>query len=633
MRIGIKGKQVIGVTSIVGAVVVALSLVHLSNLARVKLEESRARAELLAKAIFHRAREVIGAGVDPYEALRADPGLRSILESSLYSRNVTFAAIVDVNGVAVVHADPGFEGRSMPPEELLSEVLAKPAQSELAAIYSGQGRNLEFRQPLLLGNTEFGSIRIGVSTLLIRQDLGLSLKPAVATALAALVVAIGVAVLLAQLLLRPIHMISSGLTRLGRGELDVHLDLNQSDEFGELGTSFNAVSAQLSADRSQMAGQVANLESAVEHLEDALAIVSPRGELLFANPAMRTLLPNAASGMPLSRLVAPDHPVLRLSEQTLMTGQSRGPLATTFPDIGGGESGERLVMTHAVNDAKGQLVGIMFIARNVEYLSQMQSTIRYSRKLAALGRLSAGVAHEVKNPLNAMMIHLELLRQQFALPPAAGSTLPEHQGRADHGRGLTSAVPAPVATVAAPAIDAAAALRSVDTIADEIRRLDEVVQGFLKFSRPEDLRLQPVSLESLFREIVPIVQPEAERAHVDLRVECDAPDVNGDPAMLRQAFLNLALNACQAMPNGGTLRIRCEAAGGRRVAVSFADTGVGIKPEHLSRIFNLYFTTKVKGSGIGLSMVYRTVQMHDGEIEVQSTPGAGTTFRVLLPQA
>ena len=103
--------------------------------------------------------------------------------------------------------------------------------------------------------------------------------------------------------------------------------------------------------------------------------------------------------------------------------------------------------------------------------------------------------------------------------------------------------------------------------------------------------------------------------------------------MLRQAFLNLALNACQAMPGGGTLRIRCESARGHQVAISFSDNGVGIKPEHLQRIFDLYFTTKEKGSGIGLSMVYRTVQMHDGEIEVQSTPGAGTTFRILLPEA
>jgi len=93
------------------------------------------------------------------------------------------------------------------------------------------------------------------------------------------------------------------------------------------------------------------------------------------------------------------------------------------------------------------------------------------------------------------------------------------------------------------------------------------------------------------------------------------------------------LNACQAMPGGGTLQIRCEAARGHRVAISFIDTGVGIKPEHLQRIFDLYFTTKVKGSGIGLSMAYRTIQMHDGEIEVQSTPGGGTTFKVFLPQA
>ena len=133
---------------------------------------------------------------------------------------------------------------------------------------------------------------------------------------------------------------------------------------------------------------------------------------------------------------------------------------------------------------------------------------------------------------------------------------------------------------------------------------------------------------------MPIVRPQAERSGVSLVVECkDVPDVNGDPAMLRQAFLNLALNACQAMPQGGTLRIHCEGARGRRVRISISDTGVGIAPEHLHRIFDLYFTTKEKGSGIGLSMVYRTVQMHDGDIEVQSTPGAGTTFRILLPQA
>jgi signal transduction histidine kinase len=365
-----------------------------------------------------------------------------------------------------------------------------------------------------------------------------------------------------------------------------------------------------------MAGQVANLESAVERLEDAVAIVNARGELLFANPAMRALLPDAAPGSSLNVLLPADHALRRLFEQTLVSLQSRGPLSSAF-----GDNGERLVMTHAIRDPKGELVGIMLIARNLEYLSEVQSTVRYSRKLAALGRLSAGVAHEVKNPLNAMMIHLELLRQQFA-----ARTAPR--------RALAGVPAAAVVAVDPPPVDRAEAIQHVDVIANEIRRLDEVVQGFLKFTRPEDLKLQPVALAALLEEIVPVLKPEAERAGVTLVVECHGvPDVNGDPAMLRQAFMNLAINACQAMPNGGTLRIHCDAVRGRRVAVAFSDTGVGIKPEHLQRIFDLYFTTKEKGSGIGLSMVFRTVQMHDGEIEVQSTPGAETTFRVLLPQA
>src|SRR6185503_18556803 len=130
---------------------------------------------------------------------------------------------------------------------------------------------------------------------------------------------------------------------------------------------------------------------------------------------------------------------------------------------------------------------------------------------------------------------------------------------------------------------------------------DEVVQGFLKFSRPEDLKLQPIDLAALIDEVVPIVRPEAQRAGVELIVDpIHVPDVNGDPAMLRQAFLNLALNACHAMSSGGTLRIRCESARGHLVATSFTDTGIGIPPEHLERIFDLYFTTKAKGSGIGL---------------------------------
>jgi len=177
--------------------------------------------------------------------------------------------------------------------------------------------------------------------------------------------------------------------------------------------------------------------------------------------------------------------------------------------------------------------------------------------------------------------------------------------------------------------------KHVDIIGKEIRRLDDVLNGFLKFARPDELKLQPVHLGTLISDIQTSVTPEADRRHITMKVDCPEtlPEINADPGMLSQALLNLALNACQSMPDGGTLKLSCRATSRRRVEIDVEDTGVGIPPEHLGRIFDLYFTTKDQGSGIGLSMVYRIVQLHDGEVEVQSTPGRGTRFRMIFPQA
>lgn len=633
MRLGIKAKQVLGVTSIVGLVVVALSAIQLSSLARMNLEGSQARGELLASTIFQRARTVVAQdATDPYAALRNDSGIRSLLESTIaFSPNVTYAAIVDTTGRIVADSDETLDGQMLPPAPELRTLLEQRGIDQLRAIYEGHGRTLEITQELLRNNTSFGSIRIGVSTLLIREDLNTALRPFVVTAGAALLIAMLVSMLLAQLLLRPIHVIRSGLSRLQRGELGVTLDLKQQDEFGDLGTFFNAVSAQLSADRHRIDTRVPG-EAGGDRLEDAVALVGPDRRLLFANPAMAVVLPEAPVGRPLGELLPEGHPYRRILEETLESGQSQGPRSVLLDAGATGEDmepgaggGERLVTADAVHDGAGHLVGAMLVARDVGYLSQVQSTITYSRKLAALGRLSAGVAHEVKNPLNAMMIHLELLRQALS---------GNERGR----RRRAGAVAAGSGTLAEPAvepvIDQAAALQHVSTIADEIRRLDQVVQGFLKFTRPQEVRLEPVSLPVLFEELRPTIEPEAQRTGVTLTIDCPPglPDVSGDPGLLRQVFLNLALNACQAMPRGGTLRIACAPSRGQRIAVLVEDTGVGIPPDRLEKIFELYFTTKERGSGIGLSMVYRIVQLHDGEIEVQSTPGRGTTFRVELPR-
>mgnify|MGYP002395703544 CR=1 FL=1 len=645
MRISIKAKQVAAVTSIVGLAVIALSLLQIASLARVSLQESRERGWLLRDAIFHRASQVVAQAPNPYEALRSDPGLRSILESGYYSKGVTYAAIVDLSGVAVAHSDSAQIGKRLQPAADLDALLDRNGLEIYRAVQTVEGQTLEVRQPLLFAGAEFGSIRIGVSTLLVRKELNAAIKPALVTAASALAVATLVAMFLAQLILRPIHVIRGALGRLGQGEFGMTLDMQRRDEFGELGSFFNALSAQLSADRMTLAGEKAKLESIVDHLEDAIAIFAPDGGLLFANPALRAMLPPEPFTRPIDDVLPEYHPYRHAVRETLASGQSYGPMSARIPAAAISAStaatpndetvqgGERLIMTHAIKGPDDRLVGVMLVARDLDYLSRVQSTIAYSRKLVALGRLSAGVAHEVKNPLNAMTIHLELLKHKLAAAKAAGEAAGLSSGTALADRPAAPAAAADGVAATGPA-GVESALEHVRIIANEIGRLDEVLQGFLKFTRPEDLKLQAIEVRSLVEEVARVVGPEAARAGVGVEIECpeSVPDIRGDPAMLRQALLNLAINACQAMPGGGRLQVACSPARGRRVEIKVEDSGVGISPENLERIFNLYFTTKPHGSGIGLSMVYRTVQLHDGDIDVQSTPGVGTTFRLLLPQ-
>jgi signal transduction histidine kinase len=623
----IKAKQVAGVTTLVVVVVLVLSGYHLATLARLSLQETAARGEMLAQAIFQRAKQVVAeGGTDSYGALRADGGVRSILESSVgYSENVTYAAIVDKDGIAVAHLFPTLEGQPMVEQENLEPLVHAGTFAQLRAVYSD--RTFEIRQPILSGDREFGSIRIGVSTLLVRSELRDALWRAAGTVLVALAVSSLFAMLLSQWLLRPIHVIQSGLVRLGRGELDVRLDLPEQ-EFRDLGSSFDAVSQQLSAmgrgaaePGTAVVRQASpDLESVMDNLEDAVALFSPRGEVIFSNAAMNALHTGPIGSLPAS------HPVRQIVERTLAGRKSQGPVSLSLPlkdgsekrsaEPDGSDGTERLVISHAITDAGGRFLGAMLVARNLAYLSQVHSTLNYSRKLAALGRLMAGVAHEVKNPLNAMTIHLELLKQKLS-------------------RQLVAAGDVPLGTAAQALAAGPDVTKHVDVISKEIRRLDEVVNGFLKFARPEELKLQPVRISTLISDVATTAAAEAERRGITLTADCpeSLPAINADPGMLGQALLNLALNGCQAMPDGGTLKIGCRTGARRTVEVTVEDTGVGIPPEHLGRIFDLYFTTKEKGSGIGLSMVYRIVQLHDGEVEVQSTPGRGTRFRLIFPQA
>lgn len=485
MRVSLRARQTAAVTLLIALAMGALSLQHLANLARVGLEDSRGIGELLGRLIYQRAREVIAAGADPIIALSTDQGIRSILESTAaYGRNVTYAAVVDNDGIAIAHSFPAIQGQRLEPGQNLSAVLDAGTVTQFRTVYAD--RALEVALPLQLGEAPFGAIRVGLSPVLIRNDLSRALRPMIWTTMVVSITALLVGLLLARRILRPIHVINSGLMKLGRGEKVGSIDLPSDEELEGVGESFKAI-------------------------------------------------------------------------------------------------GEKLA----------------------------------SR---SLGRLMAGVTHEVRNPLNAMAIHLELvrehlLRQQRGSRAPVGAVLGLDDGEER-----------------APELEGAR--EHIDVIASEIQRLDDVITGFVRFIRTEELQVQPVNLQALIAEVIALVEPDVRRNGVVCRagVPSGLPELRADPALLRQALLNLALNGCQAMPNGGKLTMAAKADRDHRIALIVEDTGVGIPADRLDRIFDLYFTTKPKGSGIGLSIVYRIVQLHGGEIEVESTEGRGTVFCLWLPR-
>jgi signal transduction histidine kinase len=601
MRVGIRTKQVAGVMAIVGLALTVLGGWYLASLTKILLESSRSRAKLFANVVYQRTFTVSNANAgDPVAALREDSGLRSIIESYMFGENMENAAICDPDNLVLVDMDPariGTELAPVTPANNLEDLIDNQgALARFRAIWRKTPGKFEFQKPLG-PDPRLGSIRITVNTWLLRDELLDHLKMPLFGAAAVLIASIVVAVFLAQLVLRPIHVIRSGLARLGRGEHDVNVELPPDAELADLGASFRQVNARLAASRTDRDGRHA-IESFVDQLEDAVAVFGSDGTLRFSNAAM-----NTSVGLPshvqdhqppdsnLHSLLPPGHPY-RLAVEAALAGQPADGMVTTLPD-----GGQRLVTASLVPGTDGAALGVLLVSRNLAYISQVESTLSYSRKLSALNRLTAGIAHEIKNPLNATMIHLELLRMELS--------------------------------------DREQPIEHVNVIARQVRRLDEVVQGFLKFTRPEDLHLRAVDLGGVFDQIRPIVEAEAQKHRVELAVELppDLPPVEGDATLLEQAFLNLALNACQAMTEGGRLTVSAQAEPARRISIDVEDTGTGIAPENLSKIFDLYFTTKAHGSGIGLSLVFRTVQLHNGEIEVQSTLGHGTRFRIHLNQA
>ena len=604
MRLGLslRAREIVAVTSLTLVVVALSTALHLHHARQIVWSSTLREAELVARQIYSQSAQALsrGAGQDPRTTLAQDRNLRALIDASVgHAPGLLYALIADQDGVAIMHSNRKREGE---------RVAAQPGFREGAAsmrsptVKAGSPQVYEVTLPFAVAGRPFATIRLGIAVPLMKGQLDDVFWYTVALGVVALGSALVVALALSGLALKPIRKLAEDMERLGRGEFDVGSTAGPKDEFGKLAYQLQLLGKQIQSDRTQILTERTQLQTAVDQLEDGLVFCAADHRVLFANRAGETAL-----GLPLKDVVGSrlddileaDHPVRVILQRALAEGAASRNVRIDVPS-GGGPIG-LLVSAFPIGDGPGgRCDGAILVARDLKSVAvsarTLQSLIQYSAQLAALGQVTSEVTHDVKNPLHAMLMHVAFLRER----------LPE----------------------ATPDVR-----RSLDILQAEINRADGVLNRFMEVVRPSELSREPVDVNQVLRELTTLLQRKWQAKGVMLvaQLEPGLPRVIGDEELLRRAFMNVIVNACQAMGERGPVTTTTEAEPDGRVKISVTDTGVGIKPEELEQVFAMYYTTKPEGTGIGLPLVRRVVDLHQGTVEILSTVGQGTSVIIRLP--
>lgn len=401
-------------------------------------------------------------------------------------------------------------------------------------------------------------------------------------------------------------MFSVPVRRLNRALIDLqtkHFRGTTLEEGSDVTVALRAVSQMgeriealaLGARRQEIA-----LSSLSQALDEGVAIFDPGGRVTTANPAAAAILRAPAGADPVvvvGKVLEADETIAEIVAETLRIGGDVKGRDHEVPLPDGSRVGVR-ISAYLLRDPD-RPAGVLLILRDLASIRTFEQDLQEASRLSVLAKLTASVAHEIKNPLNSMVINMEVLRSILdSLPPEVRTE----------------------------------SERYVRVVTEEIYRLDEVIRDFLGLTNPSDIAMRPTDVNLLLTKVADLIRYEAHTGHI--RIEIDLakklPVVPAVPVRLTQAFLNLSLNAIQAMAEGGTLTIRSRLEA-ETVRIDFQDTGSGVPDAIREKIFDFHFTTKPSGTGLGLSITRLILEAQGGSIRFVTPPRGGAVFSILLP--
>ncbi len=583
---------------------VGYSLLSLSTTAGVLFDEAARHAMLLASQtqtlLVQRVEDYKRTAEMPAEAgdiervwtemARQDEALARLLEQTMASTRT--AVEIDIrgrDGKVLSSSNPthiGRRGRDATPMREWAEL------GRFAQIWRVFTRQEDYETIIPLGFSGSGepvfAVRVLLSSLLLKNTLEPEVNQLLFALSLSLLAAIGIAFLTADIAFLPLRRLSEAIDKVSKGEALSEMVPRESQEVQAVESKLSLLGQQVRGAREDLKQMRGNMQQLLERMEDAVLLFDEKELLVNAGKALEKFLERGRwemTGAHVSDLFPAGTAAGDLIQGAMALGQTVQNAETTL-------GARRVLLDLEVLEGRGFLLTI----RDVEAKQSITRQLDVSQRLSALNRLTGGVAHEIKNPLNSIGLHLEILKERV--------------GEGD-----------------------AVATEELRILREETKRLDRVVKTFLNFTKPVELKLAEEDLAALVQGLLQFLTPEAQLKNVALEWKWEGKEaaVRADADLLKQAFLNLLRNGMEAMPEGGALAVGLEAEGADWV-LKIADEGVGIPEESRAKIFQLYFTTKAQGSGIGLAVTYRVVQLHNGSIHFDSRSGAGTTFTVRLPR-